>query len=394
MIDIVIFGGGIAGLWTLARLRGMGYQAVLFESNTLGCGQTGASQGIIHGGTKYALTGKLTHSSQAIAGMPELWRKCIAGQGEVDLSRIKVLSENQYLWANKNIGSQLAGFFAGKVMNSRMKSLKKQDHPDFFEPPHFKGTVYELNEPVLDSMSLVSELFRQYQDSIYSLNPEAIERLSSQKYIIRGAGISIETKAIVLTAGNSNQQLLDLVGLKRPQMQQRPLYQPLIKAKKGMLPHIYAHCLGASALPRMTISSYEIGDEVVWYLGGEIAEKGIDRSLSEQVQATRQEMQTWVPWISFEQCLWSAYYINRAEPKMPDSGRPTDPFIDEQEGIITAWPVKLAMTPIMANGVIEKINSLGIQPGLTMRKQQTLSQLNLDKPKISPAPWELNQDWL
>jgi len=44
--DIVIFGGGVAGLWLLNRLRREGYDVLLLESRTLGGGQTIASQGI------------------------------------------------------------------------------------------------------------------------------------------------------------------------------------------------------------------------------------------------------------------------------------------------------------------------------------------------------------
>ena len=49
--DIVVFGGGIAGLWLLNRLRDEGYDAILLEADGLGAAQTLASQGIIHGGT-------------------------------------------------------------------------------------------------------------------------------------------------------------------------------------------------------------------------------------------------------------------------------------------------------------------------------------------------------
>ncbi|WP_323150307.1 FAD-dependent oxidoreductase, partial [Pseudomonas oryzihabitans] len=58
--DILIVGGGVAGLWLNARLRRAGYATVLVETGALGGGQSGKSQGIIHGGTKYALTGMLT----------------------------------------------------------------------------------------------------------------------------------------------------------------------------------------------------------------------------------------------------------------------------------------------------------------------------------------------
>ena len=52
--DIAIIGGGVAGLWALNLLRQRGYSTVLFEQDALGSDQTIGSQGIIHGGIKYA----------------------------------------------------------------------------------------------------------------------------------------------------------------------------------------------------------------------------------------------------------------------------------------------------------------------------------------------------
>src|SRR5690606_14944511 len=53
-VDICILGGGIAGLWLNARLRQQGFSTLLIEPAALGGGQSTKSQGIIHGGTKYA----------------------------------------------------------------------------------------------------------------------------------------------------------------------------------------------------------------------------------------------------------------------------------------------------------------------------------------------------
>ena len=89
----MVIGGGIAGLWTLARLRQQGYNAVLLESEALGAGQTRFAQGIIHGGTKYALTGKLTASSEAVSEMPSIWRACLEGKGEIDLQQAELISD-------------------------------------------------------------------------------------------------------------------------------------------------------------------------------------------------------------------------------------------------------------------------------------------------------------
>lgn len=76
-VDAAIVGGGIAGLWLLARLRERGYGALLIESERLGAGQTICAQGIVHGGAKYSLHGQVSRSAEAVAGMPELWRRCL-----------------------------------------------------------------------------------------------------------------------------------------------------------------------------------------------------------------------------------------------------------------------------------------------------------------------------
>ena len=81
-LDVVIFGGGGAGLWLLDELVRQGFSALLMEAHGLGSGQTVASQGIIHGGLKYTLSGLLTPSASAIRDMPGVWRACLAGERE------------------------------------------------------------------------------------------------------------------------------------------------------------------------------------------------------------------------------------------------------------------------------------------------------------------------
>ncbi|HAI12838.1 MAG TPA: hypothetical protein DCM28_14110, partial [Phycisphaerales bacterium] len=55
-MDVVVIGGGVAGLWLLDALHRKGYRCVLLEAHQLGSGQTVASQGILHGGMKYTLS--------------------------------------------------------------------------------------------------------------------------------------------------------------------------------------------------------------------------------------------------------------------------------------------------------------------------------------------------
>ena len=66
----IIVGGGISGLWLAAELKARNIPCCVIEKNALGQGQTLASQGMIHGGTKYALDGLLTKAPMKLAQCP------------------------------------------------------------------------------------------------------------------------------------------------------------------------------------------------------------------------------------------------------------------------------------------------------------------------------------
>ncbi len=395
-VDIAIIGGGIAGLWTLARLIQDGYQAVLLEADSLGSMQTGASQGIIHGGTKYALTGKLTHSAQSICQMPQRWKDCLQGHGEVDLSQAVRLSEHQYLWSNKSIASRLTGFFASKVMSSRMQRLKRTDYMPPFNSQDFQGEVYQLDEPVLDIKTVMEAIRTQYAEKVLHFKVQNISKLpSGGGYCIKAENSASELSArtLILTAGVANKALLDRLGMDKPDMQRRPLLMPMLKASEMVLPRLYAHCLGVSALPKMTITSHSLGDgQMVWYLGGEIAEQGVGKSAQQQIRAAKKELHKLMPWRDFSTCEWSVLPIDRAEPKMPDGSRPAEPAVFMQDGIISAWPVKLAMAPLMVDKIVQQLIQSAIQPADADIEQA--GNLPVEYARTSELPWEKVQTWL
>ena len=126
-IDIAIIGGGIAGLWSLNQLRDGGYSAVLFESEALGAGQTIASQGMIHGGIKYALGGAWSGGSEAIAAMPGAWRACLAGEGDVDLRGCRVLADSVHLWSGGTPLPRLATLLASRLLRGSVERVARED---------------------------------------------------------------------------------------------------------------------------------------------------------------------------------------------------------------------------------------------------------------------------
>lgn len=388
--DVVIFGGGVAGLWLLAELRQQGYQAVLFESKALGAGQTRFAQGIIHGGTKYALLGKITASSEAISAMPKTWRDCIKGKGIVDLTKVKVLADNQCMWSTAALSSKLAGFFASKLMRSRTDELINSQRPTIFQNPRFKGKVYKLDEPVLDTASVISALAEPHLNAV--MHTRSLPQWQDDSNTVfniedaDGKTWQVQTQATVFTAGQGNAALLESLGMQQPKMQLRPLKMVMLR---GDLPEkIYAHCLEANVNPRVTITSHEDAQgDIVWYMGGQLAEEGIKRSDSEQIEVAKEELAAVLPWLDLSKVQWACLDINRAEPEMEKGKRPDTSFIAEQKNIITAWPTKLALAPKLAGDIIERIKTSNI-------KISGIDALPaFPQPEFSVLPWQEEQRW-
>ena len=387
-VDVLVIGGGIAGLWTLARLQQSGYKSVLLESQALGAGQTRFAQGIIHGGTKYALTGKLTASSEAVADMPSRWRACYEGRGELDLSQAELLSDAHYLWSTTSLTSRISGFFASKVMRARSSELDEKSLPDIFQHKDFKGQFYRLDEPVFNTLSVVRALAEPRKKSILPINQESFEHLDGRVVVQSKAGESylFHYRKIIFIAGEGNESLLSRFDRKQPEMQRRPLKMVVMRGvQKDM---IYAHCLGASVNPRITITSHrDKQGNIVWYMGGQLAEEGVDKSDDDLIQATKDELKDLIPWLDLRDAQWGVLKIDRAEIKKAGTTRPDSFSIEQHDDIITAWPTKMALAPALADAVLDILDKKNI------KHDSNTSLPAWAEPEYAEFPWDEETCW-
>ncbi len=313
--DVLIVGAGVAGLWLNARLRRQGFSTVLVESASLGGGQSVKSQGIIHGGAKYALHGALTGASEAIADMPRRWREALAGHGELDLSGVRLLSDAHYLWSPGTLAGNLTSFFASKAVRGRVDQVKGDQLPPALQHPRFKGKVYRLAELVVDVPSLIERLAALAGDGLLAGTKIEPLRENGQLVGLRVDDREIRAQRIVLSAGAGNAELLNALGLSQPAMQTRPLHMVLVKGPS--LKPLYAHCLGGGPKPRITVTTHPAADgQWVWYLGGDIAEaEGVARDSEQQIAEARKELGNLLPWIDLSQSRWATLRVDRAEPQ-------------------------------------------------------------------------------
>ncbi|MBX7271943.1 NAD(P)/FAD-dependent oxidoreductase [Stutzerimonas chloritidismutans] len=380
--DVLIVGGGVAGLWLNARLRRQGFATLLVDKGTLGGGQSVKSQGIIHGGTKYALSGALTGASEAIADMPRRWREALAGKGELDLSGVRLLSDAHYLWSPGTLAGNLTSFFASKAVRSRVGQVKGDELPPALQHPKFKGKVYRLSELVLDVPSLIARLAELAGDSL--LAGQQVEPLLDGDELVglRVDGREIRAQRIVFSAGGGTAELLATLGLQQPAMQRRPLHMVIVKAPT--LKPLYAHCLGGGTKPRITVTSHPAADgEWVWYLGGDLAEAdGVARDEASQIAAAKKELAELVPWIDLSAAHWATLRIDRAEPAQSALARPDNAFLAEQGRLLVGWPTKLALSPDFSDRVEAALARDGIRPG------QHPALPELPRPPLTGPFWE------
>lgn len=368
--DIVIFGGGVAGLWLLNRLRGEGYSAILFEQDGLGSGQTLASQGIIHGGLKYALGGVLTGASNTIASMPQRWRECLAGRDSVDLRGVTLLCDEYYMWSQSSIRSKLKTFLGSKSLRGRVESVNKDDYPEFFSQATVNGALYKLPDFVIETESLVKTLSQGQEQNIFKLNSDAISfpsnhngKLNSVVVETDNGPLTIDCQRLVFAAGKGNKQLIENANLQSVKTQLRPLNMIFVKGAK--LPSIYVHCIGDSfsLTPKLTVTSHkDTTGQTVWYLGGEIAETGVGKSREEQLLAARQLLSQLFPWLDLSETTWECFAIDRAEPAVNSTYRPDDAYLIEENGVIVAWPTKLTLAPSLGDMVLKQLKDSAILP--------------------------------
>ena len=345
--DVVVRGAGVAGLWTARALARAGYSVVVVSRGAVGGGQTIASQGIIHGGIKYALTGTASAASKAIAGMPEVWAKCLRGEGEVDLRGVKVLSPRQYLWTTGSLGSKLVGVAASKAIRTAVRRVDAAERPEGLAGAGRGVDVYVVEEMVLEPRSVVRELIR----GLVIVREDEGNAADQQEATASGG-----KRVSVWCAGNGNPAEMT---------QKRGLHMVMVRSEG--LPAVYGHCVGGDVLgadkPRVTITSQrDAAGRMVWYVGGQVAETGVQRGREEQIEAAKRELAECVGWVDLGGAEWATLRVDRAERKSAGGVRPDVPVVERVVGAgreLAAWPTKLAFAPMLAGMVVEEVGRMG-----------------------------------
>lgn len=404
-LDTVIIGGGIAALWLLDELRRLGHRVVLIERKALGSGQTIGAQGIIHGGLKYTLAGMLTGSAEQIREMPELWRACLAGRREPDLSAVPIRAPFCYLWRT----SALSGRF-GMVGARAGLRVAPQTLPPEAWPPLLAGVpggVLKLDEQVLGCGGLVSVLAdrnagRLIRGDVSGFRAETRDTIQVEVRLDDHRTLTLHTGHLVLAAGGGNAALRQMAGLE-PGMQRRPLHMSMVRGPADHpLPVLNGHCVDGKKT-RVTITTdHDLEGRPVWTVGGQVSEEGVERDEARQDEVVRRELEHVLPGLRpggvcaglLASAEFGSWRVDRAEPQTRGGLRPEDAWARAEGGawggrLITAWPTKLALAPRLAEQVVAMVGP-SATPDQQAAAQATSAAIeSVPAPEVAPHFWDV-----
>jgi hypothetical protein len=128
-------------------------------------------------------------------------------------------------------------------------------------------------------------------------------------------------------------------------------------------------------------------------MGGQLAEEGVNKSDTELVQSAKDELGELIPWLDLNGAQWGVLNINRAEinlagKKGAGSTRPDSFSIEQNKNVITAWPTKMALSPALADALVEMVDENHIE------RNTDLSLPEWGVPGYAGFPWDETACWL
>lgn len=385
-VDVIIIGGGITGLWLLNTLNKRGLRVLLLEKEALGAKQTMQSQGILHGGTKYALKGQATREAKTLAHMPAIWQSCLAGHDPLDLSAVKVLSSHHYLFSTGQLFGRLKNIVSSHALSQGRYLNDRSTYPLFFQHPEFNGSMCAIDETVIDVPSLIQALSQRQASQILKVDHHTVYHPNDSgglSHIEIHAGEKtqvIQANTYLFAAGDGNAALLAPFN-QAPKMQRRPLHQVCLTfPKDDPTLHVFAHCVAKGTKPLFTITTHRAKNgHIIWYIGGDIAETGVDRDHDAQIAHTLSVLKKHLPWVDFHDVQAHSFRVNRAERHQESGKKPDSYTIDRFANIMVTWPTKLVFVPALAEDIASMIDvprhadknkyqGLPAWPGVTVSK--------------------------
>ena len=263
-----------------------------------------------------------------------------------------------------------------------------------------RGPVCKLAEQVLSPAGFLANLRTRNLDRLLAVGPDGVRFTTGGGGVRaatltgpRGRVLRVAPRHVALTAGAGNAELLSRLGLPgtpgTPTMQRRPLHMTLVRGAD--LPPLNGHCVDG-AKTRVTVTSDTQfspdgrAGRVVWQVGGQLAEDGVNLSPRDLIARAASELAAAVPGVDLAGCEWATYRVDRAEGAA-GGVRPDDAQLFTVGNVHACWPTKLALAPVLAARLAGAVGD-GRQSGVSERQTTPPAPADWPRPAVAAPPWE------
>ena len=200
-----------------------------------------------------------------------------------------------------------------------------------------------------------------------------------------GRQVEVTTDWGVLAAGQGNAALRQAIGRDPKRQQTRPLHMVMVR---GGLPEFYGHCVdGATTRVSITSVHSEKG-EVVWQVGGQLAEEGVAMSREQLIAKAQHELLATLPGLDLSVAQWATYRVERAEGVTVTGGRPESYRVEKEGNLLTAWPTKLVLVPqlvdYLSDTIAKQVANMPSNP---------VTLPDWPRPSVAQTPWDRETEW-
>ena len=121
---------------------------------------------------------------------------------------------------------------------------------------------------------------------------------------------------------------------------------------------------------------------MVWYLGGSIAEDGVNKDSATLIDECKNAIAKVFPDLKLQDPEFGSFRIDRAEGRQKNGSRPDRFVINTDNNLSMIWPTKLALAPLTAMHMQEILDKK-----ITKSNEHNLHN-SYPKPDIATPIWE------
>lgn len=380
-VDVLFVGGGIAGLWLLNCVRQAGYSALLVESERIGAGQSGASQGFVVHRPRTGATLPTDKEAAELASVVGRWRALLDGGEVPDLSTVRVLSEHPLRWTIPEAHKRglLDRLLRRGAPAAEAPAETGFDIPGILRHPMRRGSLGTQAGFIVDNRSLLGALLDPVREALlYTQGAAVMARDGGFNLRIEDRDpVVVRARRTVYTTG-VGANLLGSVSL-------QVWHQQMVMVRgEGLADDLYVNAVDVTGRRLFNISAHrDAAGRPVWYYGGAMVESGQQVDAAQQIRNCRRDLAAHFPWLALSGLEYAAHRVDRAAVRLRN-GLALLPQLRTEGQHVVAWPTNLSTMPLLGDRMLAMLKRECIEP----RPADLRPLADWPQPALAPAPWD------